>query len=74
MKGLKSGIPKEVEVKEVYDYPLGKCEDGSIVLPKKDGGEVRKSFMAATMRSNDCTVMSPWDHDVDEPVCFWTYL
>ena len=51
---------------------MGKNHDGSIVLPKKDGGEVRKSFMAATTRSNDRTVMSPWNRDVDEPV--WTYI
>ena len=66
MKGLKSSIMKEAEVKEMLDYLSGKYDNGTIEPPKKVGtvsmkdlGEVHKALEAATTRSNDRIVILP---------------
>ena len=66
MKGLKSSIMKEVEVKEMLDYLSGKYDNGTIEAPKKVGTvsmldleEVHKALEAATTRSNDRIVILP---------------
>ena len=66
MKGLKSSIMKEFEVKEMLDYLSGKYDNGTIEAPKrvgtvsmKDLDEVHKALTAATTRSNDRIVILP---------------
>lgn len=66
MKGLKSSLLNEVEVKEMLDYLSGKYDDGTIEPPRKiatvsikDLGEVHKALEAATTRSQDRIVVLP---------------
>lgn len=66
MKGLKSSIMNEAEVKEMLDCLSGKYDNGTIEPPKKVGtvsmkdlGEVCKALEAATTRSNDRIVILP---------------
>jgi len=66
MKGLKSSLLNEVEVKEMLDYLSAKYDDGTIEPPKKIGavsikdlGEVHKALEAATTRSQDRIVVLP---------------
>ena len=66
MKGLKSSIMNEIEVKEMLDYLSGKYDGGSIERPKKVGTvsmkdltAVRKALAAVTTRSQDRIVIVP---------------
>lgn len=66
MKGLKSSIMKETEVKEMLDYLSGKYDSGLIEPPKKVGavpmkdlGAVHKALGAVTTRSQDRIVILP---------------
>ena len=64
MKGLKSSVLNETEVKEMLDYLSGKYDNGSIEPPKKVGtvsmkdlGEVHRALTAVTTRSQDRIVI-----------------
>ena len=66
MKGLKSSIMKEMEVKEMLDYLSEKYDSGSIEPPKKleavpmkDLAVVHKKLAAVTTRSQDRIVILP---------------
>lgn len=66
MKGLKSSVLNETEVKEMLDYLSGKYDNGSIEPPKKVGtvsmkdlGEVHRALTAVTTRSQDRIVILP---------------
>ena len=66
MKGLKSSVMKEVEVKEMLDYLSGKYDSGTIEAPSKIGTVsmcdvegVHKALETATTRSNDRIVILP---------------
>lgn len=66
MKGLKSSVMNEAEVKEMLDYLSGKYDNGTIEPPKKVGTvsmedveEVHKALVAATTRSQDRIVVLP---------------
>lgn len=64
MKGLKSSVMKEIEVKEMLDCLSEKYENGSLQAPKKvstvsmkDLNDVHKALEAATTRSQDRIVI-----------------
>ena len=66
MKGLKSSMMNEAEVKEMLDYLSGKYDNGTMEPPRtvgtvsmKDLGEVHKALGAVMTRSNDRTVILP---------------
>ena len=66
MKGLKSSVLNETEVKEMLDYLSGKYDNGSIEPPKKVGtvsmkdlSEVHRALTAVTTRSQDRIVILP---------------
>ena len=66
MKGLKSSLLKDSEVKEMLDYLSSKYDGGTIEPPRKVGtvsmkdlGEVHKALEAATTRSQDRIVILP---------------
>ena len=66
MKGLKSSVMNESEVKEMLDYLSEKYDSGSIEPPKKVGAvsmndlaEVHKALAAVTTRSQDRIVIVP---------------
>lgn len=66
MKGLKSSVMNESEVKEMLDYLSGRYDNGSMEPPKevkavpiKDLTEVHKALAAVTTRSQDRIVILP---------------
>ena len=66
MKGLKSSLLKEAEVKEMLDYLSKKYDSGTIEPPRtvgtvsmEDLGKVHKALEAATTRSQDRIVILP---------------
>jgi NADPH:quinone reductase len=66
MKGLKSSLMNESEVKEMLDYLSGRYDDGSIEAPKKVGtvpmkdlSAVCKALETVTTRSQDRIVILP---------------
>lgn len=66
MKGLKSSIMNETEVKEMLDYLSARYDNGSIEPPKKVGAvalsdlpAVCKALAAVTTRSQDRIVILP---------------
>lgn len=68
MKGLKSSIMNEFEVKEMLDRLSVKYDSGSIEPPKKvktvlmnDIVEVHRALAAVTTRSQDRIVILPWN-------------
>jgi NADPH:quinone reductase-like Zn-dependent oxidoreductase len=66
MRGLKSSVMKETEVKEMLDSLSGKYDNGSIEPPGEVGAvsmndlkEVHKALAAVTTRSQDRIVIVP---------------